>query len=154
MRNLNIANFVPITQSNVLCIFPCLKLNFCSLIQVILLFEATVSGWVALRIFLCVCIAVVFSRTRRQLAALDKESQYGFSADVGEEPPDLDPALTYYQLDDGADAVFTPLLVRTRSRTANTACVGGLHHFHTCGTIKTLATNLTCELAKPTELFN
>lgn len=61
------------------------------------------------------CRAVVFSRTRRQLAALDKESQYGFSADVGEEPPDLDPALSYYQLDDGADAVFTPLLVRTRS---------------------------------------
>lgn len=64
---------------------------------------------------MCHCRAVVFSRSRRQLAALDKESQYGFSADVGEEPPDLDPALSYYQLDDGSDAVFTPLLVRTKT---------------------------------------
>lgn len=65
---------------------------------------------------MCQCRTVVSSRSRRQLAALDKESQYGFSADVGEEPPDLDPALSYYQLEDGADAVFTPLLVRTRSK--------------------------------------
>lgn len=66
-------------------------------------------------LFVCHCGAVVFSRSRRQLAALDKESQYGFSAEVGEEHPDLDPTLSYYQLDDGADGVFTPLLVRTSS---------------------------------------
>lgn len=72
------------------------------------------SMWLSSIVESAACRAVVFSRSRRQLAALDKESQYGFSADVGEEPPDLDPALSYYQLDDGADAVFTPLLVRTR----------------------------------------
>lgn len=70
---------------------------------------------------MCVCS---FSRSRRQLAALDKESQYGFSADVGEEPPDLDPALSYYQLDEGPDAVFTPLLVRTGSKVDTTVFFG------------------------------
>lgn len=68
---------------------------------------------VAVHLSVCHCRAVVFSRSRRQLAALDKDGQqYGFPPDVGEEPPDLDPALSYYQLDDGADAVFTPMLVR------------------------------------------
>lgn len=58
----------------------------------------------------------VFSRSRRQLAALDKECQYGFSAEAVEEAPDLEPTLTYYQLDDGADAVFPPLPVRTQNQ--------------------------------------
>ncbi|XP_049900916.1 putative bifunctional UDP-N-acetylglucosamine transferase and deubiquitinase ALG13 [Epinephelus moara] len=49
-------------------------------------------------------------RSRRQLAAaLNKECQFGFSADTVEEPTDLDTAITYYQLDDTGDAVFPPL---------------------------------------------
>lgn len=62
------------------------------------------------------CCCCVFSRSRRQLAALDKECQYGFSAEAVEEAPDLEPALTYYQLDDGADGVFPPLPVRTQNQ--------------------------------------
>ncbi|TWW59197.1 hypothetical protein D4764_06G0007270 [Takifugu flavidus] len=45
-------------------------------------------------------------RSRRQLAALNKECQFSFP--VGE-PGDLDPAMAYYQLDDGGDAVFSSL---------------------------------------------
>lgn len=49
-------------------------------------------------------------RSRRQLAvALNKECQFGFSAEVVEEPQDLDGAITYYQLDDANDSVFPPL---------------------------------------------
>ena len=54
-------------------------------------------------------------RSRRQLAALNKECQFGFSAEATEEPADLDPTMAYYQLDDGGDAVFTPLSVRKRT---------------------------------------
>nr|XP_046233849.1 putative bifunctional UDP-N-acetylglucosamine transferase and deubiquitinase ALG13 isoform X2 [Scatophagus argus] len=49
-------------------------------------------------------------RSRRQLAALNKECQFGFSAEVVEEPTDLEPAIAYYQLDDGTDTIFPPLL--------------------------------------------
>ncbi|XP_070838719.1 putative bifunctional UDP-N-acetylglucosamine transferase and deubiquitinase ALG13 [Chaetodon trifascialis] len=48
-------------------------------------------------------------RSRRQLAALNKDCQFGFSAEAVEEPTDLDPTITYYQLDDASDAVFPPL---------------------------------------------
>ncbi|XP_070684443.1 putative bifunctional UDP-N-acetylglucosamine transferase and deubiquitinase ALG13 [Pempheris klunzingeri] len=48
-------------------------------------------------------------RSRRQLAALNKECQFSFSAEAGEEPTDLDATMAYYQLDDAADAVFPPL---------------------------------------------
>ncbi|KAK2918361.1 putative bifunctional UDP-N-acetylglucosamine transferase and deubiquitinase ALG13 isoform X2 [Channa argus] len=48
-------------------------------------------------------------RSRRQLAAaLNKECQFSFTEAV-EEPPDLDTAIAYYQLDDGNDTVFPPL---------------------------------------------
>ncbi|XP_045903735.1 putative bifunctional UDP-N-acetylglucosamine transferase and deubiquitinase ALG13 isoform X2 [Micropterus dolomieu] len=47
-------------------------------------------------------------RSRRQLAALNKECQFGFSAE-SEEQTDLDATITYYQLDDGSDGVFPPL---------------------------------------------
>lgn len=58
---------------------------------------------------LCVCW---FSRSRRHLAAaLNKEGQFSFSEPV-DESADLDAAITYYQLDDGNDAVFPPLPVR------------------------------------------
>lgn len=63
--------------------------------------------------FICCCL---FSRSLRQLEALNKECQFGFSAEAVEEPPDLDPAMAYYQLDDGADAVFPPLPVRKENR--------------------------------------
>ncbi|KAL6111255.1 alg13 [Pungitius sinensis] len=48
-------------------------------------------------------------RSRRQLAAaLNKDGQFGFPAEVEEETSDLDSNITFYQLDD-ADAVFPPL---------------------------------------------
>lgn len=53
----------------------------------------------------------LFRRSRRQLAALSKDCQFGFPAE-GEEPADLDTALAYYQLDDSSDAVFPTLPVR------------------------------------------
>ena len=39
------------------------------------------------------------------------ECQFGFSEPV-EDPPDLDPTITYYQLDEAGDTVFPLLLVR------------------------------------------
>ncbi|XP_062244220.1 putative bifunctional UDP-N-acetylglucosamine transferase and deubiquitinase ALG13 isoform X2 [Platichthys flesus] len=49
-------------------------------------------------------------RSRRQLvAAINKDCQFGYPAETGEEPGDLDSAITYYQLDDASDAVFPPL---------------------------------------------
>lgn len=54
----------------------------------------------------------LFRRSRRQLAALNKDGQFGFSAEAEEEPADLDPTIAYYQLDDSADTVFPPLPVR------------------------------------------
>ncbi|KAM9363222.1 LOW QUALITY PROTEIN: putative bifunctional UDP-N-acetylglucosamine transferase and deubiquitinase ALG13 [Symphorus nematophorus] len=48
-------------------------------------------------------------RSRRQLAALNKDCQFGFSAETVDEPADLDPTIAYYQLDDGGDGVFPPL---------------------------------------------
>lgn len=51
----------------------------------------------------------VSRRSRRQLAALNKECQFSFSV---EDPGDLDPAMAYYQLDHGGDAVFSSLPVR------------------------------------------
>lgn len=59
-----------------------------------------------------------FSRSRRQLAALNKDCQFGFSAEAVEEPTDLDPTIAYYQLDDGSDAVFPPLPVRKPTHTS------------------------------------
>lgn len=51
-------------------------------------------------------------RTRRQLAAvLNKDGQFGFSAEAVEEPADLETAMAYYQLDD-AEAILPPLAVR------------------------------------------
>ncbi|KAM3865331.1 putative bifunctional UDP-N-acetylglucosamine transferase and deubiquitinase ALG13 [Diretmus argenteus] len=49
-------------------------------------------------------------RSRRQLAAaLNKECQFGFQSETGEEePPDLEGSITYY-LEDGNEAVFPPL---------------------------------------------
>ncbi|XP_076028221.1 putative bifunctional UDP-N-acetylglucosamine transferase and deubiquitinase ALG13 [Genypterus blacodes] len=48
-------------------------------------------------------------RTRRLAAALNKECQFGFAADTGEEPTELEGAITYYQLDNGNDTVYPPL---------------------------------------------
>lgn len=58
-------------------------------------------------VFLCAS-----SRSRRQLAALNKDCQFGFSTDAVDETTDLDPTIAYYQLDDGGDGVFPPLPVR------------------------------------------
>ncbi|KAM8772294.1 putative bifunctional UDP-N-acetylglucosamine transferase and deubiquitinase ALG13 isoform 2-T2 [Acanthopagrus schlegelii] len=48
-------------------------------------------------------------RSRRQLAALNKDCHFGFSTDAVDETTDLDPTIAYYQLDDGSDGVFPPL---------------------------------------------
>ncbi|KAF7646076.1 hypothetical protein LDENG_00193860 [Lucifuga dentata] len=47
-------------------------------------------------------------RSRRLVAALSKECQFDFS-EMGEEPADLEGAVTYYQLDEGNEADFLPL---------------------------------------------
>lgn len=57
-------------------------------------------------------VSLASRRSRRQLAALNKECEFSFSV---EEPGELDPAMAYYQLDEGADAVFSSLPVRTGS---------------------------------------
>uniref|UniRef100_A0A3Q3XE36 UDP-N-acetylglucosamine transferase subunit ALG13 n=1 Tax=Mola mola TaxID=94237 RepID=A0A3Q3XE36_MOLML len=54
-------------------------------------------------------------RSRRQLAALNKECQFGFSAEATEEPADLDPAMAYYQLDNGAPTPTSSSSYRVRS---------------------------------------
>uniref|UniRef100_A0A3P8WZ28 ubiquitinyl hydrolase 1 n=1 Tax=Cynoglossus semilaevis TaxID=244447 RepID=A0A3P8WZ28_CYNSE len=52
-------------------------------------------------------------RSRRQLMApLNKDCQFGFPPETGEDPPDLDTAIAYYQLDDTSNGVFPPLPVR------------------------------------------
>ncbi|XP_068178703.1 putative bifunctional UDP-N-acetylglucosamine transferase and deubiquitinase ALG13 [Antennarius striatus] len=48
-------------------------------------------------------------RCRRQLAALNKECQFGFPAEGVDEAADMDPPIAYYQLDDDGDGVFPPL---------------------------------------------
>ncbi|XP_008314559.1 putative bifunctional UDP-N-acetylglucosamine transferase and deubiquitinase ALG13 isoform X2 [Cynoglossus semilaevis] len=51
-----------------------------------------------------------FRRSRRQLMApLNKDCQFGFPPETGEDPPDLDTAIAYYQLDDTSNGVFPPL---------------------------------------------
>lgn len=57
-------------------------------------------------------ILTLCSRSRRQLG--NKESQFGFSAESVDEPPDLDAAIAYYQLDE-ANEVFPPLSVRDQN---------------------------------------
>ncbi|KAM3624481.1 uncharacterized protein V6R79_024007 [Siganus canaliculatus] len=52
-------------------------------------------------------------RSRRQLATLNKECQFGFSAEAVEEPTDLDPTIAYYQMDNSSDSVFPPLAGQT-----------------------------------------
>ncbi len=58
--------------------------------------------------------SVLFSRSRRHL---NKECQFGFSAEAVEEQTDLDPTITYYQLDNSSDAPFPPLSVRKSTGT-------------------------------------
>ncbi|XP_014910249.1 putative bifunctional UDP-N-acetylglucosamine transferase and deubiquitinase ALG13 isoform X1 [Poecilia latipinna] len=48
-------------------------------------------------------------RSRRHLLAVSKECQFGFPAEAVEEAADLDPPMTFYQLEDAGDAVFPPL---------------------------------------------
>lgn len=56
---------------------------------------------------------VLCRRSRRQLMApLNKDCQFGFPPETGEDPPDLDTAIAYYQLDDTSNGVFPPLPVR------------------------------------------
>uniref|UniRef100_A0A3B5PXR2 ubiquitinyl hydrolase 1 n=1 Tax=Xiphophorus maculatus TaxID=8083 RepID=A0A3B5PXR2_XIPMA len=50
-------------------------------------------------------------RSRRHLLAVSKECQFGFPAEAVEEAADLDPPMTFYQLEDAGDAVFPPLQV-------------------------------------------
>ncbi|KAM8843413.1 putative bifunctional UDP-N-acetylglucosamine transferase and deubiquitinase ALG13 isoform 4-T4 [Synchiropus picturatus] len=53
-------------------------------------------------------------RSRRHLVAgLDKECQFGFATDAGEESSDLDAGMAYYQLEDGTDGVYTSLQGQT-----------------------------------------
>uniref|UniRef100_M4A2R3 ubiquitinyl hydrolase 1 n=1 Tax=Xiphophorus maculatus TaxID=8083 RepID=M4A2R3_XIPMA len=55
-------------------------------------------------------------RSRRHLLAVSKECQFGFPAEAVEEAADLDPPMTFYQLEDAGDAVFPPLQVSSSYR--------------------------------------
>lgn len=86
-------------------------------------YTTTTSDRCLLNCFECSnCVLVgLFSRSRRQLAAtLNKECQFGFSAEAVEEPADLDAAIAYYQLDEAGDTVFSPLQVRTKTLVGQT----------------------------------
>ncbi|XP_030002087.1 putative bifunctional UDP-N-acetylglucosamine transferase and deubiquitinase ALG13 [Sphaeramia orbicularis] len=48
-------------------------------------------------------------RSRRHLAALNKDCAFGFPGDAVDESADLESAMAFYQLDDGGEAVFPPL---------------------------------------------
>ncbi|XP_013913435.1 PREDICTED: putative bifunctional UDP-N-acetylglucosamine transferase and deubiquitinase ALG13 [Thamnophis sirtalis] len=50
-----------------------------------------------------------YSRSRRQMQCVNKECQYGFSPENGEEPRGVEETMTFYEIEEGDDANFPPL---------------------------------------------
>ncbi|XP_053130078.1 putative bifunctional UDP-N-acetylglucosamine transferase and deubiquitinase ALG13 [Hemicordylus capensis] len=50
-----------------------------------------------------------YSRSRRQMQCVNKECQYGFVPENGEEPQGLEETITFYEIEEGDDASFTAL---------------------------------------------
>ncbi|XP_060548139.1 putative bifunctional UDP-N-acetylglucosamine transferase and deubiquitinase ALG13 [Pantherophis guttatus] len=53
-----------------------------------------------------------YSRSRRQMQCVNKECQYGFSPENGEEPPGVEETMTFYEIEEGDDANFPALPIR------------------------------------------
>ncbi|XP_054851781.1 putative bifunctional UDP-N-acetylglucosamine transferase and deubiquitinase ALG13 [Eublepharis macularius] len=47
-----------------------------------------------------------YSRSRRQMQCVNKECQYGFAAETGEEPQGLEETITFYEIEEGDDTTF------------------------------------------------
>ncbi|XP_067327814.1 UDP-N-acetylglucosamine transferase subunit ALG13 [Anolis sagrei] len=50
-----------------------------------------------------------YSRSRRQMQCVNKECQYGFSPENGEEPQGLEETITFYEIEEGDDTTFPAL---------------------------------------------
>ncbi|XP_062998121.1 putative bifunctional UDP-N-acetylglucosamine transferase and deubiquitinase ALG13 [Elgaria multicarinata webbii] len=50
-----------------------------------------------------------YSHSRRQMQCVNKECQYGFSPENGEEPQGLEETITFYEVEEGDDATFPAL---------------------------------------------
>uniref|UniRef100_A0ABM5EWB5 UDP-N-acetylglucosamine transferase subunit ALG13 n=1 Tax=Pogona vitticeps TaxID=103695 RepID=A0ABM5EWB5_9SAUR len=50
-----------------------------------------------------------YSRSRRQMQCINKECQYGFSPEAGEDPQGLEETITFYEIEEGDDTSFPPL---------------------------------------------
>ncbi|XP_015674114.1 putative bifunctional UDP-N-acetylglucosamine transferase and deubiquitinase ALG13 [Protobothrops mucrosquamatus] len=50
-----------------------------------------------------------YSRSRRQMQCVNKECQYGFSPENGEEPRGVEETITFYEIEEGDDANFPAL---------------------------------------------
>ncbi|XP_070616230.1 UDP-N-acetylglucosamine transferase subunit ALG13 [Erythrolamprus reginae] len=50
-----------------------------------------------------------YSRSRRQMQCVNKECQYGYSSENGEEPRGVEETMTFYQIEEGDDANFPAL---------------------------------------------
>ncbi|KAL7979960.1 hypothetical protein Chor_004429, partial [Crotalus horridus] len=55
-----------------------------------------------------------YSRSRRQMQCVNKECQYGFSPENGEEPRDVEETITFYEIEEGDDANFPALPIYFR----------------------------------------
>ncbi|XP_058010621.1 putative bifunctional UDP-N-acetylglucosamine transferase and deubiquitinase ALG13 [Ahaetulla prasina] len=53
-----------------------------------------------------------YSRSRRQMQCVNKECQYGFSPENGEESPGVEETMTFYEIEEGDDANFPALPTR------------------------------------------
>ncbi|XP_026534367.1 putative bifunctional UDP-N-acetylglucosamine transferase and deubiquitinase ALG13 [Notechis scutatus] len=56
-----------------------------------------------------------YSRSRRQMQCVNKESQYGFSPENGAEPQGVEETMTFYEIEEGDDANFPALPNRGNS---------------------------------------
>ncbi|XP_074925061.1 UDP-N-acetylglucosamine transferase subunit ALG13 [Chelonoidis abingdonii] len=50
-----------------------------------------------------------YSRSRRQMQCVNKECQYGFVPETGEEPQGLEETITFYEIEEGDEAAFPAL---------------------------------------------
>ncbi|KAH0630925.1 hypothetical protein JD844_004292, partial [Phrynosoma platyrhinos] len=50
-----------------------------------------------------------YSRSRRQMQCVNKECQYGFSPENGEEPQGLEETITFYEIEEGDDTTYPAL---------------------------------------------
>lgn len=64
--------------------------------------------------FLTACSVILgssYSRSRRHMQCVNKECQYGFVPENGEEPQGLEETITFYEIEEGGDTAFPALSV-------------------------------------------